>query len=205
MISVRHVPALVVLLGLACVPTALHSYVGMTVSDHRSLERLPMRLQGLQGRPTERSPGWVRDVYGTSDFIERHYGPSTTLFVARSYDPKRLYHHPENGVAHGDGYDRAVSMTVPEHPEIPMFVLNSPRDRYSVYALLYDGRTIGDPIRFQIRNALTLLIRPKRPMTLFFVRGRNGSLDRPTAIATAQAFLVAAIDSFLAQSGTSSR
>lgn len=204
MIAARHLPVLVGLLALACVPTVLHSYMGTTVGDGRSVAAVPTRLNGLEGRPSARSQDWVLDAYGTTDFIERQYGPALTLFVARSYDAKRLYHHPENGIAHGDGYERAILVRTPERPEVPIFVLESARDRLSVYALLYGDEFVADPIRFQLRTALRLLVRPRGLMTLFFVRGRTGG-DTPRAgTAPAEALLLAAIDSFVAQPGTPS-
>ena len=202
MISARHLPALAALLALACIPTVLHSYMGPRLADGHNVTALPLRLNGLQGSESERSPVWVRELYGTSDFIERKYGRQLTLFVARSADPKGLYHHPENGVAHGDGYDRAVVIRLSVRPEIPVFVLNSARGNHSVYALLYDGKFIEHPIRFQLQNAFALLARPRSLMTLFFVRG-GPTGESPAEVAKAsEAVLLAAIDSFLAQPGT---
>ena len=202
MICARYLPGVAALLALACIPTVLHSYMGPRLEDGHSVNALPLRLNGMEGRSSERSPGWVRELYGTSDFVERKYGAALTLFVARSPDPKGLYHHPEHGVAHGDGYERAFVVRRPEHPEVPIFVLESPRGDRSVYALLYEGEFIEHPIRFQLRNAVALLVRPRSLMTLFFVRGKavGGS---PTAVASSgEALLLAAIDSFLAQPGT---
>ena len=171
MIASRHLPALAVLLALACVPTVLHSYVGMTVSDRRSVAALPLQLDGLSGREKGRSVEWVMEEYGTNDFIEREFGPSLTLFVARSYDAKSLYHHPELGVAHGDGYERGNGRPAARAPRDSHFCPRERPPEASVYALLYDGKFIEHPVRFQLQNALTLLVRPRALMTLFFVRG----------------------------------
>jgi hypothetical protein len=201
MIAGRHLALLSSLLGLACVPTVLHSYVGVTVNDGRSVEAVPRRLSGLDSRPAGRPAAYVMNAYGTTDFIERHYGSSLTLFVARGYDSKRLYHHPELGIAHGDPYERVVVRRSSTRPHIPLFVLESASDKASVYALLHEDQFIEDPIRFQLRNALTLLFRPKSPMTLFFVRSRTASAPLTPNTPTAEALLLAAIDSFVAQPG----
>lgn len=203
MIATRHLRTLAALLALACVPTILHSYRSTTVDDGRRTAAVPLRMNGLDGQPGGHSVAWVRSTYGTSDFIERQYGPELTLFVGRSYDAKRLYHHPEHGIARGDGYERAIVVRRPERPDVPIFVLDNARDRRSVYALLYAGEFVEHPIRFQLQNAFALLVRPRELMTLFFVRGMTGR-DSPTAIASADALLLAAVDSFVAQPGRSS-
>ena len=199
MICTRHLPALSVLLALACVPTVVHSYLDPPAGDGRSAADVPIRLNGLQGLRSSRSTQWVTDTYGTSDFIERQYGPDLTLFVARSYDAKRLYHHPENGVAHGDGYTRPLVIRTEGRPDVPIFMLKGSR-RLSVYALLYGGEFVDSPIKFQLRNALTLLVRPRALMTLFFVRERTGGESRSADVDRAEALLLAAIDGFRTRS-----
>jgi hypothetical protein len=202
MIATRHLPALAALLAVAGIPTVLHSYLGPTLDDGRRTAAVSWRLNGVEGRTSGRSDSWVLDTYGATDFIERHYGRDLTLFVARSFDPKRLYHHPEHGIARGDGYEHASIVQVPSGPGVPIFELTGPRDRLSVYALLYEGEFVSDPIRFQLRNALTSLVRRREAMTLFFVRSRIGGETRSTVESPAHALLLAAIDSFRAQGST---
>jgi hypothetical protein len=118
-----------------------------------------------------------------------------TLFVARSYDAKGLYHHPELGVAHGDAYGRATVIRTPDRPEIPVFRLQAEDGKESVYALLYGEGFLENPMRFQLRNSVELLVRPRSPMTLFFVRQTSTSAGRVSP----ESLLLAAIDSFRAQ------
>jgi hypothetical protein len=198
MIASRHLSTLAALLACACVPTVVHSYFRASVDDARKVANLPLQLAGLEARAGRHSVEWVRDTYGTTDFIEREYGPNLTLFVARSYDAKGLYHHPENGVSHGDSYDRAVVVRASGRPDIPVFLLDNHRDRRSVYALLYDREFVEHPIRFQLQNAFTLLVRPRATMTLFFVREKNSATPSQAGSA-GEALLLAAIDSFMLQ------
>jgi len=198
-IDSRRLALVAALLALACVPTVLHSYVGMTVSDGRDVTQVPMSLNGLTGRATERRAASVLNAYGTTDFIERTYGTSLKLFVARSYDAKPLYHHPELAVAHGDTYDRAVVVRRNEPPAVPVFVLEGAGDWRSVYALMYGDEFIDRPMLFQMRNALTLLVQPKRLTTLFFVRAPANKTVRGVEPGPAESLLFAAIDSFRAQ------
>ena len=88
-----------------------------------------------------------------------------------------------------------------DRPEIPIFVLDSPRGNHSVYALLYDGKFIEHPIQFQLQNAFALLVRPRSLMTLFFVRGKPIGASQTAVASSGEALLLAAIDSFLAQPG----
>jgi hypothetical protein len=199
MIAARDLLPLASVLALACIPTVVHSYMGRTVDDRRSAAAVPTRLNGLEGRPSGRSAAWVLETFGATDFIERQYG-SLTLFVARSYDAKRLYHHPELAVAYGDPYDRAVVVRRPERPDVPIFVLESGPERRSVYALLYEDQFIERPMHFQLRNALSLLVRPRAMMTLFFVRQKSGAARADSA----ETLLLAAIDSFVAKAAPSS-
>lgn len=198
MISPRYLPVVALCLALAAIPTVIHGYVGWTSVDGRRVSTLPQTLAGMQGIQTRRTAGYVEEAYGTTEFIERDYGSSLTLFVARSFDAKGLYHHPENGVAHGDGYDRVVVIRSPERPDIPRFVLQNHRDRYSTYALLYAEDTfIDNPVRFQLEHALRLLVRPRQALTLFFVRAKSA---QPQIVAAADALLFSAIDAFVRQS-----
>jgi hypothetical protein len=202
MIATRHLTALAALLAVAGIPTVLHSYLGPTLDDGRKTAAVSWSLNGLEGRSSGRADSWVLHTYGSTDFIERQYGRDLTLFVARAFDAKRLYHHPEHGVARGDGYERTSIVHLPSRPEVPIFELTGPQDRLSVYALLYEGEFVSDPIRFQLRNALTSLVRRRAAMTLFFVRGGTGGQTRSTNASSAHALLLAAIDSFRAQAGT---
>jgi len=201
MIATRHLPGIAIVLAIACVPTVRHTYIGSTVGDGRKLETIPLRLAGLEGRPSGRSATWVEQEYGTSEFIERQYGPSLTLFVCRSYDGKALYHHPELGVAHGESYERAVIVRTTGRPDVPVFKLRGSENGMSLYALLYDGTFVAEPMRFQLRNAFELVVRPRALMTLFFVRQKSGSPPRSNA---AETLLLAAIDSFASQPATPS-
>jgi hypothetical protein len=199
MISTRYLPALIVLLAFACLPTVVHTYMGRVISDGRDVNEIPRRLLALDSQPGRHSAEWVREEYGTSDFIERQYGSALTLFVARSYDLKGLYHHPELGIAHGDAYGRAEVIRTRERPEVPIFRLQAADGKQSMYALLYGDAFLEKPLQFQLRNALEPLIRPRAPMTLFFVRQTSASPGRLAP----EGLLLAAIDSFLAQPASS--
>jgi hypothetical protein len=200
MMSTRYLPVVAVLLAVALVPTVVHTYAGVTASDGKSSGLVAMRLDGVDGIATNRSPGWVADNFGTTDFIERRYGTDVTLFVARGYDPKRLYHHPELGLAWGHSFDSASVLKVQSASvDIPLHTLSGDSD-FAAYALLYDDKFIENPMSFQIENAVQALFRPQRPMTLFFARGRATSDPLRSPVVR---ILVSAIESFHASPGAS--
>jgi len=201
-IASRYLPATAVMLALALVPTIVHSYVGFTAFDGKRSRDVASQLAGLQGVDTGRRAVWVIDNFGTDDFIERRYGADVTLFVARSYDPKRLYHHPELGVAYGRRFDStSVVQEAAGSRSVPLHVLSG-EDELACYALLYDDRFVESPLRFEAGHIFTTLASPRRQMTLFFARGPVTSKPMNSP---AVRVLLAAIDSFLTQAPTGSQ
>jgi hypothetical protein len=202
MISTRYVPVTAVLLGLALVPTVVHTYVGMTASDGLTSAVVPRTLDGIEGSDTGRATEWVRQYFATDDFFERRYGADVTLFVARGYDLKQMYHHPELGLAYGRRYDKVQLVHLPAATTaVPVHLLTGPGG-LAAYVLLYDGKFIERPLEFHARQAFSLLFNPPRQMTLFFVH--ELTVPEP-ANSPAVRVLLAAIDSFHAEPSTSSR
>jgi hypothetical protein len=187
------------MLAVTAVPTIVHTYLPVTTTDGRATARIAVRLNGLDGRPTDRSLVWLPEAMAVVDYTERLYGRDLRLLAVRSYDAKRLYHHPELAVAHGDDYRRATVIRAPERPDVPIYILKGAQDRLSAYTLVYEDRFVGDPISFQLRNVVSLLVRPRQLMTLFFVRGSPGTSEYPPGKSPAEQLLLAAVDSFLAQ------
>ena len=123
-------------------------------------------------------PGGEAAASTVPDWIERTYtspGDEVVLTVLRSYDLKKLYHHPELDVAYGTPFLRQETRRFARNPEIPVHVLYSDTDRGSiaVYVLHYDGGFVADPLMFQLRTASDLLFSGRKPMTLLFARDLN--------------------------------
>ena len=205
--SSRYAPAVLAALIVALVPTIIHSYVRLVVTDGRATAAIPATLLTYSSSPTKRPVNWGASHFDSQDWFEREYvanGDKVVLTVVRSYDLKALYHHPELAVAYHDAkFDRATTETAADRPDVPVHVLT---DReagpVALYVLLYDGRFIADPIRFQLRTAGELLFTGRKPMTLFFVRD-----DAPPEGVTplelpAKRLLFEAIDQFV---GTAAR
>lgn len=205
-VSTRYAAATGLLLGLALVPTTLHNYIGLRADDGKSIDAAaPPVVDGMPGSPTSRDAEWGRRAIAAHAFVERSYqpvgAPPVILTVARSFDAKQLYHHPELVVAYG--------MNVPDHeivrlktlPEVPIHVLTGSEggQSYSVmYALVYDGTFVEDPARFQLGLSGKLLFSGRKPMTLIFTRS-NGRLPRPVDASPQAEVIAAAVRGFLGQ------
>lgn len=203
MISTRYAPALCGLIALALVPVVIHSYAGATAPDGRTARTIPAILGGFVGQPSARDAGWGKRRFESDDWIERRYtaaGDEVVFTIIRSYDLKRLYHHPELDVAYGTSLPVHRVVYWPDRPDIPVHVNSSPVKRaLAMYALHYGDRFISDPIRFQIRTAGELLFSRRKPMTLFFVHDLViPEKAEATALPSAK-LLFGAIDAFLAQ------
>lgn len=208
MISGRYALPVALVLALALVPTVIHSYRGATVSDGLTTASVPAVLDGIGSSPTTRRAGWVKNNLASEDWFERVYRidhQAVTVFVARSYDGKRLYHHPELALLRGTETVPAGVARSTARPDVPLHVLTTARGAgkgIAVYALLYDGRFIENPITFQLRTSAELLFGGRKPLTLFMasdLRGRTERIDE----APATRMLLAAIDAFERQADAS--
>ena len=202
MISTRYLIPVLLLLALAAMPTVIHSYRDSSVHDGRSTGAIPMTLAGERGAPTTRRPGWGEDRFSATDWTERRYGtPEVKLFVGRSFDPKRLYHHPELAVDYGPSYRDGGVIRLAPRPDVPVHVLTSGGDnrgRVAMYVLHAGDGYIDDPIRFQLRSSFQMLFSGRRAMTLFFA-AQDVPPDRPVETSRAAALLLAAVAAFEAQ------
>jgi len=204
MISSRYVLPVVLLLALALIPTVIHSYLESKADDGLLASRISPLLDGATGKPTERNKRWGQDVFASQDWIERIYKrPQRTgirLFVARSYDHKRLYHHPELGLSYGSDLKGEGVVILPGKSEIPVHLLRERRGSGLVaYALLYDEKFVADPIAQQIRSSFNLLFNASKPMTLFYVSVPNSLVNRAFDESPPARLMRAAIESFLSQ------
>jgi hypothetical protein len=202
MTSTRFAVPVLLLVLAAAIPTAIHGYAGYLVHDGRSARDLPMALADRYGRESERrrDPAWIRETYGSDDWIEREYirfgEAPLTLFVARTYDLKKVYHHPELGVLRGRDFQRREVVRVGP-ADAPLFVLRSESGSgLALYALLYDDAPVADPIRVQIRSVLTSLVGGRRAMTLFMVFDPQGPSNQPIDGSPAAMLLLASLEAF---------
>ncbi|MCL7421355.1 MAG: hypothetical protein M8364_10685 [Methylobacter sp.] len=201
MISSRYAPIVALLLVLPLIPTIIHSYLELKTDDGKSVAQIDLVLNNFTSQPTSRNPGWGMDVFGTEDWIERVYtdkqGHKVQLFAARSYDHKRLYHHPELAVSYGRDLRREKNVVLTGTRDIPVNLLrNSNGYGFVAYAFLYDGKFIDDPIIHQLMDSLNLLVSARNPITLFYVSDTDTAPSAAFNSTNAAMILSEAIDSF---------
>ena len=204
MISSRYVIPVSLLLILSLLPTIIHSYLGSIYDDGRSVQTIPTTLAGFSSEPYLRHKDqWVKSLYGSEDWIERIYkndnGEKIRLFAARSYDYKKLYHHPELGLSHGSNLEEEGIVMLQGDPEIPVFVLRNNSGRGIVaYVLLHEGKFVKNPVSHQINGAFLQLFSPMKAMTLFYVSDTSSTASEIFNRTSSASLLAAAIQSYKA-------
>jgi hypothetical protein len=175
MIATRFVPVICAMVGVALVPTLIHSYGSNNdAMTSRVTEVIPTTLASYSGTPTDRHQTWGRRRFETDDWFERNYtdaaGQTVRLTVVRTFDAKTVYHHPELAVAYGTGFVGEAIVRGGGRPDVPVHVLEPGEGVLSraSYVLYYDGRFVENPVMFQIRAAVEMLFSRRQPMTLVF-------------------------------------
>ena len=197
-LSARYATPTLVVLALALVPTVVNVYVGRKVVEGPPLsEALPSVLAGQMSQPTTRKATTIRREFASDDWVERVYasglGPGVKVLAVRSYDMKRLYHHPELAISDAN-YGTAEVHEVPAADgPLAVHVLHGEKGGTAAYALLYKGRTVSNPYLFQLRVAPEFLLLGQRPLTLVFAEDETGRGDQSAADAPAVQRVVAAI------------
>ena len=209
MISTRFGLILCFLLIVATVPTMIHSYIGAVVDEGHSVKAIDKNLAGLASQSTDRRSAWIKDTYNSHDWIERRYtgagGENILLFVANSFDLKRLYHHPEIGVLHGVDLKRDNVESLQKMSDVPVHVLRGGTGTgLAAYVLFYDGKFIRNPIEVQVLSSIELIFSARKSMTLFLVYDSSAGSEDRVEQSVAGRVLESAIDSFLAQKSGSS-
>ena len=204
MISSRFLVPVSLLLTLALVPTVIHYYAATTTSDGLTAHAVNRPLEGFTGEQTARRAKWVEDVFASNDWFEKRYtgvnGESVLLFVARSYDLKRLYHHPEIGILRGKDMQRETIVSTASMPDIPVHFFRERKGTGAgAYVLLYDGEFIDNPITMQLKTSLEMLFSARKPLSLFFVYDSMLQQDAGFGSSPAAYILAEAIDRFSSQ------
>lgn len=153
---------------------------------------------------TGRKAEWVKEIFATDDWIERDYDvpghDEIRLFVVRSFDIKRVYHHPELAVLYGIEFRRNHEIVSTGRLAAPTRILRTSANKgVAAYVLLYEDRFVRNPILFQLLNSLEILFSPRKQMTLFLVYDKQLQGNAEFSSSPASQILSGAIDSFVSQ------
>lgn len=175
MLATRYSIAVIGLLFIALIPTVIHNYLGLKADENFSVRNISEKLDEFTSKPSSRLPLWGEETFDCYDWIERIYTDENTsnfrLFACKSFDHKRLFHHPELALSYGKSMakDEIQWLTVDDR-KIPVNVLRDANGAgLAAYVLWNDGHFVENPIQYQVKNTLELLVSPKRPMTLFYI------------------------------------
>lgn len=202
MITTRYAIPVCILLALALIPTTIHSYVNSELSDGKFVQKIPKSLGGFTSTSTNRNPKYGMGYFLSTDWFERNYhikNKSVRLFIARSYDHKRLYHHPELALSYAQSLPIKSIENLPNHPNISVHVLSDGKGLRAAYVLLYDNTSITNPIKHQLTDSLRLLVNSRKPITLFYTSQSNLLPSSEFKESEAAALLSLAIENFQSQ------
>jgi len=204
MISSRYALPAAMLLAAVLIPTVIHNYIGAKADDGLMTSVIPGAMVEFTSTAGTRPSSWGQATFDSDDWLEREYrhpdGRAIRLFIARSYDAKKVYHHPELAIVHGVDLESEGSIRLPEHGDIPLHILRGRTGNgLAIYALLYRDTFVENPVLFQLQTSLELLAGARRQMTLFFVYDGKATAATPLERSTAAELLYAAIDAFKSQ------
>jgi hypothetical protein len=202
MIAPRYSLPVIALLLVALIPTVIHNYLGLQAKDDAPVESIPTTLNNFVSKPSSRLAIWGQETFNCHDWMERMYtdenGQVIRLFVGKSFDHKRLYHHPELALSYGNNMVREGVQWLQGEQKIPVNVLrNNNKLGLAAYVLWYEGQFIEYPIQHQIKDTLKLLISPKKPMILFYVSDNDSNQTLNLKETNSAKLLLKAINSYL--------
>jgi len=195
------------LLVVALIPTIIHSYIGAKENDGKYVKNIPITLNNINSTPSNRNAGWGMYTFSSFDWIERNYhdnqNKTLKLFIARSYDYKSLYHHPELAISYSYHIDSKKTIELKSMPKVPVFTLSSENNSIVIaYALLHDNKFLSSPIKHQLINSVKSIFSSSKPMTLFYVSQTNLPSNFKLEGSSLASILTAAITNFQSQSNT---
>lgn len=175
-LSTRYVVPLAVCLLLTLIPVAMHSYFQTNKDDCAT----PSALLPAD-HPAGSRDAFLQTRFQSSQFMEGSFVSTAGRFnysIIRSYDPKRLYHRPENSlVDHVDVVTRRTIEWVPtDAGRLPIHrAYYDEGDRALVvsYVLVFRSSPVASPYWPHLRAAFSELITGSHPMTLYFIQARG--------------------------------
>jgi hypothetical protein len=206
--STRFVPHIVALVVLAGIPTVLHSLGRFDVEDCAAPTELlatpgPDQAPMLSTAERQRFDGfWGAGNWSAGTLPPTHDGGARLQYViARSYDPKAVYHWPETRVEEARPIARGLEDVEGPGERIPVhraFYEGAAAPMMIAYLLVYDSEAIANPYLAQILSGPRQVVMGRRPMWLFMVYGKVDESRRADAEARAREWLAAAPERYRA-------
>lgn len=203
--STRYVPHIVALLVLAGIPTLLHSLGRFDVDDCASpgvLLAPPDRAHAQLLSANERrrfDSFWGEGNWSAGHLPDAERGGRLHYVIARSYDPKAVYHWPEARViAEGRPNSRSLEEVESRGERIPVHRAYYERDSAAspetvvAYLLVYHSEAVANPYLAQILSGPQQVLTGRRPMWLFIVYGAVEPSEHADAETRAHEWLAAA-------------
>ena len=143
-------------------------------------------------------------MFNSEDWFERIYqnkeNVKVRLFIARSFDLKALYHHPELALSYAQDLSNKSISTLPKQAKIPVHILkNDDNSIIVVYVLMHNDTYIKDPIKYQLSESFRLLISQKKPMTLLYTSQTAQPSHSKLNLKTSTTLLTLTIQAFRSQ------
>jgi hypothetical protein len=207
MFSYRYGWTAFVLFLVVLFPTIWSFYRGLPTLTDRVTARLPEELAGMSGTSTNRKGKRMETLFRTEDWIERVYtgnlGQRVTLFVARGFDGRPLFHFPERGLLRRNWFERTheIRLLRKGHTTVKAHTLRLAGEKVStraLYILLYDEETIGNPYLFLLGRIPRMLVGEREPFTFLFAHCSEGEGPKEAEQAI-ESLLMAAMDYLLKQ------
>ncbi len=211
MISARYAWPTTLVLLVAFVPTVIHVYPEPEPLPSGAIDRvLPENLSGFRYvTKGERSAAWVKETFAADDFVSRSYSSPSgivdglRIFVARSYDAKKLFHFPEIALSRGrSSADVRLIEIETDAGILPARLIEFQAGdavHRVAYALLYGERPMLHPIPFLIARVPELYVGRREPTTLIYVQGSTDPGNEAALEAELQDFLSVSYAALLEQ------
>jgi hypothetical protein len=210
-VSTRYVPHIVILVVIAAIPTLLHSLGRFDVDDCAAPEQI-LAPPVLPLSPAERKRldlAWGEGNWSLGTLPEIEGAGRLDYVIARSFDPKTVYHWPESRVIWDVRPEhRAVEEVQTAGVRIPVHRAYYEPDNPSreslvmTYLLVYHSRAVANPYLAQVLAGPREVVTGRRPMWLFLVYGRIPPSERREAEARARQWLVSAWERHRAACGS---
>lgn len=194
-LSRRYLLPLSACLLVALVPVTIHSYLNFDRDDCSPAVGLWPSSTG-----DAKHDAIVREQFQSFQLSQASFVKEGVQFdysVVRSYDPKRLYHRPENTLVQHDAIveNRAIEWVQTPSGALPIhraYYGNANRAIVVSYVLVFRSSPVASPYWPHLAAAPVEVFTGRRPMTLFFIKAQGSAGATPEIERAERDWLVAA-------------